>query len=161
MILITNCQKCEATPRLRDSILVTELYWRPKPTWKCTDERQNTFLHCVIYRTKNDYVKQLDMFSLKKQRIWGDTIEVLKILYKFDKINPGILFEMNNATVTRGNGMKLKVRRCNTIARKSYFNVRVVDLWNKLPTSIVSWNTIDSFKSQLYIYMSEKQVIIN
>ena len=34
---------------------------------------------------------------------------------------------MNNASVTRGNGMKLKVQRYNTIAHKSYFNVKVVD----------------------------------
>ena len=47
-------------------------------------------------------------------------IEVFKILNKFDKINPEVLFEMNNLSVTRGNGMKLKVQKFNTIARKSY-----------------------------------------
>ena len=54
-------------------------------------------------------------------------IGIFKILNNFDKINPEILFEMNNATVTRGNGRKLKVLRCNIIASMSYFNVRVVD----------------------------------
>ena len=33
-------------------------------------------------------------------------IEVFRILNKFDKINPEVLFEINNASVTRGNGMK-------------------------------------------------------
>ena len=56
---------------------------------------------------------------------------------------------MNNASVARGNGMKLKVRRYNTIARKSYFNVRVVDHWNRLPASVVDSKTIDIFKSRL------------
>ena len=46
-------------------------------------------------------------------------IEVLKILNRFNKINPEVFFEMNNASVTRGNGMKLKVHRYNTIAHKS------------------------------------------
>ena len=50
------------------------------------------------------------MFSLHKQRIRGDMIGVFKILNNFDKINLEVLFEMNNATVTRGNGMKLKVQ---------------------------------------------------
>ena len=94
-------------------------------------------------------LKQLDMFTLHKRRIRGDMIEVFKILNKFDKINPEVLFKMNNASVTRGNGMKLKLRRYNTIARKSYFNIRVVDHWNRLPASVVNSNTIDIFKSRL------------
>ena len=92
------------------------------------------------------------MFTLYKRRIRGDMIEVFKTLNKFlkiDKINPKVLFEMNNASVTRGNGMKLKVQRCNTIARKSYFNVRVVDHWNRLPASVINSKTIDIFKSRL------------
>ena len=45
--------------------------------------------------------------------------------------------------------MKLKVQNFNTIARKSYFNVRVVDHWNGLPALVVSSKTIDIFKSKL------------
>ena len=87
-------------------------------------------------------LRQLDMDPLHKRRIWGDMIEVFKILNKFDKISPEVLFEINNASVTRGNGQKLKVPRYNTIARKSYFNVRVVDHWNRLPALVVSSKTI-------------------
>ena len=36
-------------------------------------------------------------------------------------------FKMNNASVTKGNYKKLRIQRYNTIARKLYFNVRVVD----------------------------------
>ena len=99
--------------------------------------------------TYEERVKRLDMFSLNKRRIRGDLIEVFKIINQFDKINPERLFEMNNVSVTRGNGMKLKGQRYNTTARKSYFPVRVVDHWNKLPTSVVCSNTIDGFKSRL------------
>ena len=67
------------------------------------------------------------MFTLHMRRIRGDMIKVFKILNEFNKINPEVRFEINNASVTRGNGMKLKVQRYITIAHKSYFNVRVVD----------------------------------
>ena len=67
------------------------------------------------------------MFTLHKRRIRRDMIEVFNILNKFDKNNPKVLFEKNSASVMRGNGIKLKVQRYNTIARNSYFNVRVVD----------------------------------
>ena len=89
------------------------------------------------------------MFTLHKRKIRGDMIEVFKILNKFDKINPEVFFKMNSTSVTRGNGMKLKVQRYNTIACKSYFNVRVVDHWNRLPKAI------DIFKSRLDKHLRE------
>ena len=68
------------------------------------------------------------MFILHKRRIRGYIIEVIKIQNKFVKSSPEVFFEMNNVSVTRGNGMKLKVQRYNTIARKSSFNVKVYRL---------------------------------
>ena len=50
---------------------------------------------------------------------------MIEVLNNFDKINPEVLFEMNNASVIRGNGMKLKVQKLNTIPHKSYFNVEL------------------------------------
>ena len=47
-----------------------------------------------------EQLKQLHMFTLHKWKIMRDMIEVFKILNKFDKINPEVLFEMNNASVT-------------------------------------------------------------
>ena len=99
---------------------------RTKTCWKeYRDERQNLFLHCVICHEER--LKQLDMFTLHKRKFRGDMIEVFKILNKFDKINPETLFEINNASVTRGNGMKLKIQRYNTIAHKSYFNLLTIE----------------------------------
>ena len=86
-------------------------------------------------------------------------IEVLKIQNKFDKINAEDFFAMNNASVTRGNGMKLKVQRYNTIARKSYFNIRVVDSWNRLPASVVNSKIIDIFKSRLNKHLREADLL--
>ena len=80
-------------------------------------------------------------------------IKFFKILNNFDKINPYILFEINNATVTRDNGKKLKVRNCKTVAPKLYFNVSIVDYWHRFPAPIVSSKPIDSFKSRLDIYL--------
>ena len=71
------------------------------------------------------------------------------------KINPELLFEINNASLTRDNDMHLEVQRYNTIARKSYFSVRVVVYWYRLPASVVSSKTIDSFKSRLDQYFRE------
>ena len=82
-------------------------------------------------------------------------IEVFEILNKFDKINLEIIFEMNNARVTRGNGMTLKVRRCNEIVNKSYFRVRITPHWNRVQASVVSSKTIKSLKSRFDINFQE------
>ena len=79
-------------------------------------------------------------------------IEMFEILNNFDKIDPEVLLEVNNVTVTRCNGMKSKVRRCNTNALKSHFNVRLSTIGTH--SSVVSSKTIGSFKSQLDIYFN-------
>ena len=102
-----------------------------------------------------EQLKQLNMVTLHKQRIRGDMIEVFDIQNNFDKVNPEVLFVINNESVTRGNGTKVKVQRYNTIDRKSCCNVRAVDHWNRLPASVVSSKIIDILKSRLDKYFLE------
>ena len=97
-------------------------------------------------------LKKLNMFSLQKRRLRGDLIEVFKILNKFDNVRYDKMFEIQNDTATRNNGMKLKGKRCNTNIGKNYFNIRVVEHWNKLPAIVVSAKTIDTFKARLDKY---------
>ena len=93
-----------------------------------------------------EWLKQLDMFPLHKQRIRRDMIEVYKFLNNFNRINPIILFEMNNATVTRGNGILKVLRWYNTAGRNCYFSGRVVDHWNRFTASVVTSKTIVNYK---------------
>ena len=124
-------------------------YIKDQNSLERVQRRATKHIPVLRHLTYEERLKRLDMFPLHKRRIRGDLIEVFKILNQFDKINPDKLFEINNATVTRGNGKKLKGQRYNTIARKSYFSVRIVDHWNKLPASVVCAETINSFKSRL------------
>ena len=94
-------------------------------------------------------LRKLNMFSLKDRRIRGDLIETFKILKGFDVINQENLFELSTQVTTRNNGLKLNGQRCITDLRKNYFNVRVVDRWNKLPANVVGANTITTFKNRL------------
>ena len=55
-------------------------------------------------------------------------IEVFKILNNFDRINSEILFEMNNATLTRNNGMKLKYEYATQLI-VIHSKLLVVDEW--------------------------------
>ena len=100
-------------------------------------------------------LKRLDMFSLKDRRIRGDLIETFKILKNIDNLNYDNFFELSSQLLTRNNGLKLKGQRFNTDLRKSYFNVRVIDFWNKLPASVVQASTIAAFKDRLDKHFKE------
>lgn len=108
--------------------------------------------HSLPYEER---LKRLNMFSLKDRRIRGDLIETFKILNNIDKINYENLFEFSPQSVTRNNGLKLNKQRFNTDLRKNYFNIRVVDYWNKLPASVVQAKTIPAFKSKVDKYFTE------
>ena len=95
------------------------------------------------------------MFSLKDRRIRGDLIETFKILKNIDSLNYDHFFELSSQLLTRNNGLKLKGQRFNTDLRKNYFNIRVVDFWNKLPASVVQANTIATFKDRLDKHFKE------
>lgn len=103
----------------------------------------------------DERLKRLDMFSLKDRRIRGDLIETFKILKNIDHINHEHFFELSSQQITRNNGLKIKGQRFNTDLRKNFFNIRVIDFWNKLPASVVQANTIATFKNRLDEYYKE------
>ena len=95
------------------------------------------------------------MFSLRDRRTRGDLIETFKILKNIDHVNCANFFELSSQLLTRNNGLKLKGQRFNTDLRRNYFNVRVIEVWNKLPASVVQANTIPTFKERLDKYYKE------
>jgi len=50
---------------------------------------------------------------------------------------------------TRGHDLKLIKLTCSVDATKYYFTNRVVNVWNSLPSHIVSSSTLSTFKSRL------------
>ncbi len=98
--------------------------------------------------TYDDRLKRLNVF-LTEAKSKGGLIEVFKILHRFENINPDSLFQKDPNTITRSNGMQLKGNQCNTLVRRRYFNNRNIDHWNRLLPSIVSAQSINSFKSSL------------
>ena len=160
-----QCKNPEVITRLYTSLVRPHLeyavqFWSPfylKDESKLESvQRRATKLipgfRCLPYEER---LKRLDMFSLKDRRIRGDLIETFKILKNMDHINHEHFFELSSQLVTRNNGLKLKGQRFNTDLRKNFFNIRVIEFWNKLPASVVQANTIDTFKNRLDRYFKE------
>jgi ribonuclease P/MRP protein subunit RPP40 len=99
-------------------------------------------------------LSKLGIISMEDRFIRSDLVLAYKILS--GKLSKDLLgmFEMNSNSNTRGNYMKVYKKRCRLDLRKYSFSNRVVDMWNKLPDSIVQVNTVEAFKSKIGHYMS-------
>ena len=96
-------------------------------------------LHGLSYE---DRLERLDLYSLFCRRQRGDLIEVFKILNNYYDIEPSTFFTINNSSITRGHQFKLFKVRSRLMIRQHFFTNRIVNLWNSLPSSIVTAPTV-------------------
>ena len=64
-----------------------------------------------------------------------------------------LTISLNNMS-TRGHNLKLHKPACKHDFRKFFFTQRVIDLWNKLPASVVNCDSVNLFKSRIDYYFS-------
>ena len=79
-------------------------------------------------------------------------IEVFKYLHNIYKTSCPLQRDYN--TRTRGHCLKLKKQYSRLTICHNLFSLRVVDLWNDLPESVVTSKTVNCLKSRLYYYWS-------
>ena len=92
-------------------------------------------------------IKKLNLPSLSYRRLRDDLIETYKITHGLYNINPESLSEFNCDTRTRGHKYKIKKETARLEIHKHFYGMRVVDLWNNLPSPVVEAKTIHSFKN--------------
>ena len=59
---------------------------------------------------------------------------------------------------TRGNNYKLLNHSFHYDLCKHYFSVRIVNMWNSLPNTLVDANTVNTFKARLDKFWSHELV---
>ncbi len=102
-----------------------------------------------FWSSHEERLSTLNMFSQEKRRLWGKLIECFKILNGFTNVDRSKVFMIDDTLRMRNNGIKLQCRQVNSDCTKFFFTNVVVREWNKLPPSVVQYNTIDSFKNKL------------
>jgi len=101
------------------------------------------------YLSYEERLRELELFSLEKRRLWGDlraAFQYLKAAYK--KAGEGLFTKVCSDT-TRGSGSKLKEDRFSLDIRKKSFTMRVVKHWNRLPREAVDAPSLAVFKARL------------
>ena len=98
--------------------------------------------------------------NLEVQKNQGDMIEVYKLLTnKYD--DDTVRLDVNTDTRTRAHTKKLVVKRCHYDVRKYSFCIRVVNIWNSLPNSVITATSVNSFKNRLDTFWADQDVLYN
>jgi len=82
-------------------------------------------------------LRELGLFSLEKRRLWGDlraAFQYLKRAYRKDGEN---ILSRACCDGTRSYGFKLREGRFRLDIRKTFFTMRVVKHWHRLPREAV------------------------
>src|SRR5208282_235088 len=96
-------------------------------------------------------LRRMDLPTLVYRRARGDAIEVFKYMNKIYKVNGPELLPLHETTSgvrTRGHALKLWKRECRSQLRSNFFSMRIVNMWNSLPESVVTATSVNCFKGR-------------
>jgi len=81
---------------------------------------------------------RLGLFSLEQRRLREDLTEVYKIMRRMDRVDRNQLFALLAGSTTRGQNIKVRVRKYKADLREQYFFIqRTVGAWIAMPGKIV------------------------
>ena len=95
-----------------------------------------------------DRLRELELFSLDKRRLWNDLIAAFHYLKGgYEKEGDGLSRRVC-CDRTKGNGFKLKGGRCRLDIRRKFSTIRVVEQWSRLPRGVDALS-LETFKVSL------------
>jgi ribonuclease P/MRP protein subunit RPP40 len=110
-----------------------------------------------------DRLKILKLPTLKYRRVRGDMIELYKFITgKYDSnctLSLELCHQLSDRLVTRGNSYKLVQHRSRYDMRKYYFTNRIIPIWNSLPDSVVTAESVNSFKNRLDKFWVRQDIV--
>ncbi len=90
-------------------------------------------------------LKKLDLASLELRRLHCDLLMCYKIVFRLIKLDFDEFFTFSPVGSTRGHQYKLFKNRGDVNVRKNFFSIRIVNIWNSLPSDIVDFSSLTAF----------------
>ena len=112
-------------------------------------QRRATKLVPELYNLPyEDRLKKLKLFPLIDRRRRGDMITTYKMINGIVKVNCDKLLPLHNNMAMRSHHQQLNGQIVKNNTRKNFFTQRIVHPWNDLSTSIISSDTVHTFKGR-------------
>ena len=112
-------------------------------------------MHHLRHMTYEERLRKLRLQKLSERRERGDMIQMFKSVRGYNKVNwfhPNMpansLTQTGPAGAIIGDPHCLRQQRTNCRKRENFFTNRVVKGWNKLPTQICEFGTVNGFKNK-------------
>ncbi|KAK8720446.1 hypothetical protein OTU49_013315, partial [Cherax quadricarinatus] len=104
--------------------------------------RMTKMIPCIRNLPYEDRLRALNLHSLERRRIRREMIEVYKWKTGINKGDVNSVLKISSQDRTRSNGFKLEKFRFRKDIGKHWFGNRVVDEWNKLPSTVIEAKTL-------------------
>ncbi|KAK4822461.1 hypothetical protein QYF61_015467 [Mycteria americana] len=111
--------------------------------------RDTKMIQGVEALSYEDRLRELGLFSLEKRRLRGDLIAAFQYLKGAYRKDGDRLFSKACCDRTRSDGFKLKEVRFRLDLRKTFFTMRVVKHWHRLPREVGDAPSLETFKVRL------------
>ena len=105
-------------------------------------------------QTYDEKLTELSILSLRRRRQMIDLINTFKIVRNVDNVNRNQWFHTVSEQPTRATRQtscefNLCRKEWRTDQRRNFYSVRVIDVWNRLPTELKMSHSVNMFKYNL------------
>jgi hypothetical protein len=141
--------------------------WSPwhendKTTLEKIQRRAISMISGLKGQTYEDRLKELGITTLEERRHQADMVQTFKILHGYDKVNSETLFvradQANLPTRSATGPLNLRQQAARLEVRRNFFSQRVVEDWNKIPSTIKMACSVKSFKERYKKHRAEMVV---
>jgi hypothetical protein len=131
--------------------------WSPwlendKNTLEKIQRRAISMISGLKSTTYEEKLKELGITTLEERRHQSDMVQTFKILHGYDRVNCDKLFvraDQTNLTTRSATGpLNLRQQAARLEVRRNFFSIRVVEEWNKIPSTIKMASSVTSFKNR-------------
>ena len=119
--------------------------------------RTMNLVNGLEHKSDEEQLRELRLFNLKKRRLRGDLIALLRHLKGgYSKVRIGLFSQV---TAMRWNGLKFRQGKFRLDIGNHFSSARAVRQWHRLPREVVQSPSLEVFKSRVDVTLRDVGVV--